>query len=102
MGKKVSRQEATEKAGGRFKLTSLLQKRYRELLLGSRPLVDIESDDILDILIAEVAQDKTELVPESEAIAAAAAALLGDTGKKAKGKEKGEEKDAEEEGGEQE
>jgi DNA-directed RNA polymerase subunit omega len=98
MGKKVSRQEATEKAGGRFKLTSLLQKRYRELLLGSRPLVDIESDDILDILIAEVAQDKTELVPESEAIAAAAAALLGDTGKKAKK----EEEDAEEEGGEKE
>ena len=29
-----------EKVGGRFKLTSLIQKRWLELMRGARPLVD--------------------------------------------------------------
>jgi DNA-directed RNA polymerase subunit omega len=65
-----------EKAGGRFKLASLLQKRYKEMLFGSRPLVTIETSDILDVLVEEIMQGKMQLIPESEAIAAAHAALL--------------------------
>jgi len=66
------------KIGGRFKLVSLLEKRYKELVFGSRPLVDTQSSDPLDILLAEVIEGKIDLVPESEAIAAAAAVLMAD------------------------
>ena len=97
--KKISGQDITEKMGGRFKLTSLLQKRYKELMFGSRPLVDVDSEDVLDVLLAEVAEDKIELVPESEAVAAAAAALLGDMPKK--GEPADEEGAAEQEGDEE-
>ncbi len=93
---KISGHEIAERMGGRFKLTFLLQKRYKELMFGSRPLVDVDSEDVLDVLLAEVAEDKIELVPEAEAVAAAAAALLGDTPKKT---ESAEASEAEEEEG---
>ena len=98
--KKISGHEIAERMGGRFKLTSLLQKRYKELLFGSRPLVNVDSEDVLDILLAEVDDNKIELVPESEAVAAAAAALLGDRPTKTKSADK--EEAAEEEGDEEE
>lgn len=72
-------EDVVEKAGGRFKLTSLLEKRYKELVFGARPLVDVKSKDAMDVLLAEVLEGKIELVPESEALAAAAAALMSDT-----------------------
>ena len=75
MAKKYGEEQIIEKAGGRFKLASLLEKRYKELLFGARPLVDTDTGDPLDTLIAEVMEGKIELVLESTAIAAAAAAL---------------------------
>jgi DNA-directed RNA polymerase subunit omega len=98
--KGYSEHEVIEKVGGRFKLTTLLEKRYRELLFGARPLVDVDSEDPMDILIAEVVEDKIELVPETDAIAAATAALLGDTAARpAKDRlEKPEDESAEDEG----
>ncbi len=50
--------------GGRFKLTALLQKRIRELVAGAPRLVDIKSDNPIDIAIEEVRAGKIELVPE--------------------------------------
>ncbi len=78
MARRVSDQDAVGKLGGHFKLTSLLEKRYRELLFGSRPMVETESRDIMDTLLREVMEEKIDLVPEAEAVAAAARALLGD------------------------
>lgn len=48
-----------KKIGGRFKLTALIQKRLRELILGSRPLIEnTEGLTRLEIVIAEIMEDK--------------------------------------------
>jgi len=46
------------KVGGRFKLSTLIQKRLVALNGGSRPLVDIKTDDKMRIVIQEILQDK--------------------------------------------
>jgi len=56
--------ELESRVGGRFKLTALLQKRVRELVAGAPRLVDIRSENPIDIAIAEVRAGKIELVPE--------------------------------------
>lgn len=56
------REEAiVNKVGGRFKLSTLIQKRLVALNAGSRPLVDIKSDNKLEIVIQEIIQDKIYL-----------------------------------------
>lgn len=56
--------ELDAKVGGRFKLTSLLQKRIRELVAGAPRLVEIRSDNPIDVAIAEIRAGKVELVAE--------------------------------------
>ncbi len=56
------REEAiVNKVGGRFKLSTLIQKRMVALNGGSRPLVDIKTDNKLEIVIQEIIQDKIYL-----------------------------------------
>jgi DNA-directed RNA polymerase subunit omega len=56
------REEAiVNKVGGRFKLSTLIQKRLVALNGGSRPLVDMKSDNKLEIVIQEIMQDKIYL-----------------------------------------
>lgn len=51
--------EIVDKVGGKFKLSALIQKRMGELLQGSRPLVeDIEGKTMMEIVVAEIMQDK--------------------------------------------
>lgn len=53
------REEAiVNKVGGRFKLSTLIQKRLVALNSGSRPLVDMKSDNKLEIVIEEIMRDK--------------------------------------------
>lgn len=48
-----------DKVGGKFKLTALIQKRLKELLQGSRPLIeDTEGKTPMEIVIQEISQDK--------------------------------------------
>jgi DNA-directed RNA polymerase subunit omega len=49
------------KVGGRFKLSTLIQKRLVAINAGSRPLVDIKTDNKLEIVIQEIIQDKIYL-----------------------------------------
>jgi DNA-directed RNA polymerase subunit omega len=56
--------ELDAKVGGRFKLTALLQKRIRELVAGAPRLVEIRSDNPIDVAIAEIRAGKVELVAE--------------------------------------
>ena len=56
--------ELDQKVGGRFKLTALLQRRIRELVAGAPRLVDVRSDNPIDVAIAEVRAGKVELVAE--------------------------------------
>ena len=46
------------KVGGRFKLSTLIQKRLVALNGGSRALVDIDSDDKFEIAIQEIQENR--------------------------------------------
>jgi DNA-directed RNA polymerase subunit omega len=54
------------KVGGRFKLSTLIQKRLVQLNQGSRPLVQIDSSDKMKIAVQEILQDKIYLDTSSE------------------------------------
>jgi DNA-directed RNA polymerase subunit omega len=49
------------KVGGRFKLSTLIQKRMVALNTGARPLVDMKSVDKMAIVVQEILQDKIYL-----------------------------------------
>ena len=49
------------KVGGRFKLSTLIQKRLVQLNAGSRPLVDQSTQDKMEIVLQEIMQDKIYL-----------------------------------------
>ena len=56
------REEAiVNKVGGRFKLSTLIQKRMVALNAGARPLVDLKTDNKLEVVIQEIMQDKIYL-----------------------------------------
>lgn len=51
-----------KKAGGRFKLSALIQKRMLELMEGGRPLIEnTEGMTMMEIAIEEFRQDKIAL-----------------------------------------
>lgn len=49
------------KVGGRFKLSTLIQKRMIALNQGARPLIDMRSGDKMAIVIREIMEDKIYL-----------------------------------------
>ncbi|PQO27486.1 DNA-directed RNA polymerase subunit omega [Blastopirellula marina] len=55
-----------KKVGGRFKLSTLIQKRLVALNAGSRPLVDMNSDNKMEIVLEEIKQDKIFLDTSNE------------------------------------
>ena len=48
----------SQKVGGQFRLTALIQRRLKELIEGARPLVDAEGKTLFEIAVAEVHEDK--------------------------------------------
>ena len=61
--------EIVNKVGGRFKLTALIQKRLGELMQGARPLIeDTQGKTLLEIVIAEILQDKIAIDYEASGI----------------------------------
>ena len=54
--------EQTIKAGGRFKLTVVMQRRLQDLVRGAPKLVEIESRNLIDVVWEEFRQGKVELV----------------------------------------
>lgn len=54
------------KIGGRFRFTALLQKRWRELLFGARPLVEPGDMTQLEIAIREIAEGKIAIKEPSD------------------------------------
>ncbi len=49
------------KVGGRFKLSTLIQKRLVALNRGTRPLVELNTKNQMEIVLAEILQDKIYL-----------------------------------------
>lgn len=61
--------ELANKVGGSFKLTALIQKRLRELLQGSRPLIEDATDKtLMEIVIQEIVEDKIAIDYEASGI----------------------------------
>ena len=57
-------EEIIDKVGGRFRLSTLIQKRLVALTAGARPLVEMDTDDKLRIAVQEIMQDKVYLDTE--------------------------------------
>ncbi|MFO0960841.1 MAG: DNA-directed RNA polymerase subunit omega [Isosphaeraceae bacterium] len=57
----LKEEEIVNKVGGRFKLSTLIQKRLIALNQGARPLVDLRGADKLAIVMQEIIRDKIYL-----------------------------------------
>lgn len=57
----LKEEQIVNKVGGRFKLSTLIQKRMIALNSGARALVDVRGGDKMQIVIQEILQDKIYL-----------------------------------------
>ena len=57
----LKEEEIVNKVGGRFKLSTLIQKRLVALNSGARPLVELVTDEKMEIVVQEILQDKIYL-----------------------------------------
>jgi DNA-directed RNA polymerase subunit omega len=64
MIEELREEKIVQKVGGRFKLSTLIQKRLVALNSGARPLVEVKSDNKIQIVIQEILQDKIYLDTE--------------------------------------
>jgi len=59
--------EIINKVGGKFKLSSLIQKRMVELMEGARPLIeDTEGKTMMEIVVEEIKTDKIAIDTETD------------------------------------
>ena len=71
----LKEEEIVNKVGGRFKLSTLIQKRLVQLNRGSRPLIDTTSEDKMGVVLQEILQDKIMLDTSNEVVAVTDAAI---------------------------
>ena len=64
MIEELREEEVVKKVGGRFRLSTLIQKRLVQINAGARPLVDAKNDNKMQIVINEIMQDKIFLDSE--------------------------------------
>lgn len=65
MLEELKEEEIVNKVGGRFKLSTLIQKRLLQLQRGSRPLVETNLKDNMKIVLQEILHDKIYLDADS-------------------------------------
>lgn len=53
--------------GGRFKLCVLIQRRWRQLMQGARPMVETEGLTDLEVVVKEIVEGKIESTTTEEA-----------------------------------
>jgi DNA-directed RNA polymerase subunit omega len=61
MLEELKEEEIVNKVGGRFKLSTLIQKRLIQLNQGSRALVNVDTHDKMSIVLKEIMEDKITL-----------------------------------------
>jgi DNA-directed RNA polymerase subunit omega len=66
MLEELKEEAIVNKVGGRFKLSTLVQKRLVALNAGSRPLVELDTEDKMRIVLQEILQDKIYLDTSNE------------------------------------
>ena len=59
----LKEEEIVNKMGGRFKLSTLIQKRMVALNRGARPLIELQTKNHMEIVVQEILQDKIYLDP---------------------------------------
>lgn len=57
----LKEEEIVNKVGGRFKLSTLIQKRLVALNAGARPLVEMDTHEKMEVVVQEILQDKIYL-----------------------------------------
>ncbi len=68
MLEELKEEEIVKKVGGRFKLSTLIQKRMVQLNQGSRALVNVDTHDKMSVVLQEIMQDKIMLNMENQVI----------------------------------
>lgn len=58
MYEELKQEDIVRKVGGRFKLSTLIQKRLVQLNQGARPLIQINNEDNMAVVLQEIMQDK--------------------------------------------
>ena len=66
MLEELKEEEIVNKVGGRFKLSTLIQKRLVQLNQGSRARVNVDTHDKMSIVLQEIMQDKIVLNMDNE------------------------------------
>jgi DNA-directed RNA polymerase subunit omega len=66
MLEELKEEAIVRKVGGRFRLSTLVQKRLVQLNQGSRPLVDMSTGDKMRVVLQEIIQDKIYLDTSNE------------------------------------
>lgn len=69
-------EKIVNKVGGRFKLSALIQKRMVALNRGARPLVELQTKNLMEVVVAEILQNKIYLDASGVVRERAAAAVL--------------------------
>jgi DNA-directed RNA polymerase subunit omega len=59
-------EQIVNKVGGRFKLSTLIQKRLVQLNAGSRPLVEVGDNSKMEVVLQEILHDKIFLDTSNE------------------------------------
>lgn len=62
----LKEEEIVRKVGGRFKLSTLIQKRMVQLNQGARPLVESSDEDKMAVVLQEIIHDKIYLDSSDE------------------------------------
>ena len=84
MHEELKEEGIVNKVGGRFKLSTLIQKRMVALNTGAKPQVEIRGADKMTIVIQEILQDKIYLDNSNQVqmrggpVDAAQRAMMGD------------------------
>ena len=58
--------DVIDKLGGRFKLASLIQRRWLELVQGARPMVDPKGLTEIEVVIREIEEGLIEFEPPED------------------------------------
>ncbi|HKQ47626.1 MAG TPA: DNA-directed RNA polymerase subunit omega [Phycisphaerae bacterium] len=54
----LKNEDLINKVGGRFKLTALIQKRWKELMFGARPMIATGKMTPMEIVVREIMEGK--------------------------------------------
>jgi DNA-directed RNA polymerase subunit omega len=76
----LKEESIVNKVGGRFKLSTLIQKRMVALNTGAKPLVNMSTSDKMAIVIREILEDRIYLDVSGEALARNTTATANMTG----------------------